>query len=386
VNYDLTSEQQMLVESIQRYIEHAQPFAARRQRVRDGVALDRSAWKTFAEMGWFAAGLSEADGGLGGGAIESALVAEQLAIGQILEPYILCGMLPLRLLQGCSNESAATLAARLLTGEAVIAVALSESNVRGDFSRLTATASPVHDKWILNGHKTLVVGGREADTYIFPCVRDDASRAFSMFLVDSRSAGVSCCGDRLMDWSSGCDVHFENVQVGRDALLSESSEAQRQLQFAVDEAIVGICAEAVGVMQGTVDMTTEYLKTRRQFGVPIGRFQALQHRLADMAIALVQGRSSLYRALQALGTAEETARSAQISGCKSLICEAARWVAAQGIQLHGAIGLTEEYPVGHYFKRMLVLDAVLGGQQYHLRKYAQWMAATAPQFTAGKVR
>jgi alkylation response protein AidB-like acyl-CoA dehydrogenase len=375
MNFDLSGEQQMLQDSVQRFVQKDYTFGHRRKLVAHGNGFSRDMWRTFGEMGWLGVAVPEAFGGPGFTQVESALIAEQLGRALVLEPYVMCGVFPAALVTRCaSGKQRDALLAEIISGETVIAVAHSEREARGVVSHVAATARLMADgAWRLDGHKTLVVGAPAADRLIVVArvaggVRDDSGLA--LFIVDSRAPGVTLEPYRLLDGTPAADLLLANVSVDATAVLGTPGSVLAGLQAAVDEAIVASCAELVGDIDDTVDLTAEYLKTRKQFGVPIGSFQALQHRIADMAIDAMQARATLHRALRAL-TADGETRSVEVSGCKAQTIRSGKFVTQQGIQLHGGYGITDEYKVGHHYRRMLIVDVLFGNMEYHLNRYAR---------------
>jgi alkylation response protein AidB-like acyl-CoA dehydrogenase len=230
----------------------------------------------------------------------------------------------------------------------------------------------------------LVVGAPVADRLIVVArvaggVRDDAGLA--LLVVDPYAAGVTLEPYRLLDGTPAADLVLGGVTVDATAVIGTPGEALEGLQAAVDEAIVAMCAGLVGDIDDTVELTSEYLKTRKQFGVPIGSFQALQHRIADMAIDAMQARATLHRALRAL-TEDSGTRSVEVSGCKAQTIRSGKFVTQQGIQLHGGYGITDEYKVGHHYRRMLIADVLFGNMEYHLNRYARQIQAEARALVA----
>jgi alkylation response protein AidB-like acyl-CoA dehydrogenase len=360
--------------------EHRRKLAAR------GNGFSRDMWRTFGEMGWLGVAVPEAFGGLGFTPVESALIAEQLGRALVLEPYVMCGVFPAALVSRCANgQQRDALLAEIISGETVIAVAHSEREARGVVSHAATTARLVPDgAWRLDGHKTLVVGAPLADRLIVVArvaggVRDDAG--LGLFVVDPHAAGVTLEPYRLLDGTPAADLVLGGVTVDAAAALGTPGEAMEGLQAAVDEAIVATCAELVGDIDDTVELTSEYLKTRKQFGVPIGSFQALQHRIADMAIDAMQARATLHRALRAL-TEDGGTRSVEVSGCKAQTIRSGKFVTQQGIQLHGGYGITDEYKVGHHYRRMLIVDVLFGNMEYHLNRYARQIQVEARALVA----
>ncbi|PRX96944.1 acyl-CoA dehydrogenase family protein [Paraburkholderia sp. BL25I1N1] len=386
MNFDLSDEQQMLQDSAQRFVQKNYTFEHRRTLVARGDGFSREMWRMFGEMGWLGVAVPDAFGGPGFTPVESALIAEQLGRALVLEPYVMCGVFPAALVTYCaSGTQRDDLLAQIISGEALVAVAHSERDARGDVSHVTATASEMGDgNWRLDGRKTLVVGAPVADRVIVVArvaggVRDDAGLA--LFVIDPRARGVMLEPYRLLDGTPAADLVLEGLTVDASAVIGTPGEALQGLQAAVDEAIVASCAELLGDIDDTVELTSEYLKTRKQFGVPIGSFQALQHRIADMAIEAMQARATLHRALRALTEGDAT-RSVQVSGCKAQTIRSSKFVSQQGIQLHGGYGITDEYKVGHHYRRTLISDVLFGNMEYHLKCYARQIQADARALAA----
>ena len=386
MNFDLSDEQQMLQDSAQRFVQKDYTFEHRRKLAAHGGGFSRDMWRAFGEMGWLGVAVPEAFGGLGFTPVESALIAEQFGRGLVLEPYVMCGVFPAALVTRCaSGKQRDELLAEIISGETLIAVAHSEREARGVVSHVSMTAKQAQDgAWRLDGHKTLVVGATMADRLIVVArvaggVRDAAG--LGLFVVDPHAAGVTLEPYRLLDGTPAADLVLASVTVEAKAVIGTPGEALKGLLAAVDEAIVASCAELVGDIDDTVELTAEYLKTRKQFGVPIGSFQALQHRIADMAIDAMQARATLHRALKALSDDNGT-RSVEVSGCKAQTIRSGKFVTQQGIQLHGGYGITDEYKVGHHYRRVLIVDALFGNMEYHLNRYARQVQADARTLAA----
>ncbi|CAB3697662.1 acyl-CoA dehydrogenase family protein [Paraburkholderia rhynchosiae] len=386
MNFDLSDEQQMLQDSAQRFVQKNYTFEHRRSLAAHGDGFSRDMWRMFGEMGWLGVAVPEAFGGLGFTPVESALITEQLGRALVLEPYVMCGVFPAALVTHCaSGAQRDNLLAEIISGEVVVAVAHSERDARGVVSHVTATASQMADgNWRLDGRKTLVVGAPVADRLIVVArvaggARDDAGLA--LFVVDPRAHGVTLEPCRLLDGTPAADLVLVGVTLDASAVIGMPGDALQGLQAAVDESIVASCAELLGDIDDTIELTSEYLKTRKQFGVPIGSFQALQHRIADMAIEAMQARATLHRALRALAEDDAT-RSVQVSGCKAQTIRSSKFVTQQGIQLHGGYGITDEYKVGHHYRRTLISDVLFGNMEYHLKRYAQQIQADARALAA----
>ena len=378
MNFELSDEQRMLQDSAQRFVQKSYTFEHRAKLASQGGAFSRDTWRALGEMGWLGIAVPEALGGLGFSAVETAIVAEQIGRALVLEPYVMCGVFPASLVARCGREEQReTMLAGIVAGETLYAVAHSEREARGQVHHVCATASKIEEgNWRLDGYKTLVVGAPVADR-LFVVARTagvaDDKDGIGIFVVDPAQPGVTLKRCTLLDGTPAADLRLEGVIVRQADMLGEAGCAYEGLQAAVDEAIVAMCAELVGNIEDAIELTSEYLKTRKQFGVAIGSFQALQHRMADMAIDAMQARATLHRALLTLGV-EGPNRSVEISGCKAQTSRSAKFVTQQGIQLHGGYGITNEYKVGHHYRRHLVLDVLFGNMDYHLNRYAGQIA------------
>ncbi|NQE47226.1 acyl-CoA dehydrogenase family protein [Herbaspirillum rubrisubalbicans] len=379
MNFDLTEEQQMLQDSAARYVQRSYPFELRRARANDEGGFRRETWKAIAEMGWLGVAVPEQYGGLGFSPVETGLVAEQLGRALVLEPFVACGVFPAALLvrageggEGGEGGQRAALLEELISGQALFAVAHSERQARGTLASVKTRATNSGDGWRIDGHKTLVVGAPVADKLLVvarTAGADQDPQGLTLFLVDPRGPGVGVVPTRLLDGTPAADIVFDGACLDGSAVVGTVGGALSVLQAAVDEAIVAFNAELVGGMEDTIALCADYLKTRKQFGVAIGSFQALQHRMADMAIELSQARATLHRGWAAL-TQGGAAQGVTVSGCKAQLIRSARFVTTQGIQLHGGYGITDEYKVGHHYRRLLMLDAQFGNMEFHLKRYA----------------
>jgi alkylation response protein AidB-like acyl-CoA dehydrogenase len=388
MNFNLTDEQAMLRDGVQRFVARSCSFE-HRLRLRHDAGFERSTWNAMCELGWLAAAVPSELGGLGFTPVETALIAEELGRGLVLEPLVACGVLPIALVrQLAAPAQQEALLEAISVGEHLFAAALSETDARGDIARIEARAEHLPDgRWRLQGRKTLVVGAPVADRFIVAArVRGAAGDIDGLcgFVVDKAARGLQVEGYKLVDGGPAGDVVLDGLVVEATAALGEPGMAHAGLQAALDEAIVAQCAETVGGLEDVLSLCSDYLKTRRQFGVAIGSFQALQHRMADMAIETMQARASLHRALAALAQPQAPDRSELISGCKAQVMKSAKFVTAQGIQLHGGYGITEEYRVGHHYRRLVQTDALFGGMEHHLQRYARTLqrSARAPAIAA----
>jgi alkylation response protein AidB-like acyl-CoA dehydrogenase len=386
MNFELTKDQQLLEESAERYLQKSYPFEHRNALAQQS-GFSRATWSAFAEMGWLMVTIPEAYSGLGLSAVESALLAEQIGRGLVLEPYTLCGLFPAALVQRCATEpQKQSLLAAIGSGELLIAVAHSEAQSRGELTEVATRARRHAGGYLLSGRKTLVVGGPVADRVLVIARTGGVAgnrSGLSAFLLDPASAGVRLEPYRLLDGTPAADLMLEEAAVPASALLGAEGAAFDALQRAVGEAIVALCAETMGGIEDVMRLTSEHLKTRRQFGVAIGSFQALQHRFADMAIERMLARATLHRALEVLAHPDRSAPGVLIGGCKAQVTRSAKFVTTQGIQLHGGYGITEEYRVGHHWRRLVLTDALFGNVDHHLNRYAQLIRAEARSCASG---
>jgi alkylation response protein AidB-like acyl-CoA dehydrogenase len=384
VNFDLTDDQRMLQEGAARYFEKSYDFKLRLERARHGGGFSRATWQEFADMGWLAAAIPEAHGGLGFGPVEVALIAEEVGRHLVLEPFTACGLYPTKVIQHVATERQQNeLLPTIAAGERLYAVASSEPEARGDLTRIACRAERALDgTWRLDGHKSLVIGAGVAGRMLVfarTSGATGASEGLSVFDIAADVPGAHIEPYVLVDGTPAGDLVLENAAMPAESLVGVEGVAAEGLQRAVDEVIVAQCAESVGSCEDVLALCSEYLKTRKQFGVPIGSFQALQHRMADMAIETSQARASLHRGLQALTAGAPERRSVDVSGVKAQVLKSARFVTQQGIQLHGGYGITEEYRVGHHWRRLLLADSVFGNYAHHLARYARWVQSDAPQ-------
>jgi alkylation response protein AidB-like acyl-CoA dehydrogenase len=375
MEFKLNAEQQLLQDSVRRFVDKACGFDARTAQLRDGDDLRH--WKDMAANGWLAAVLPEAYGGLGGSVADTALIAQQLGRGLLVEPYLGNGVLaPQTLLAAASEDQKTTLLPVIADGARRLALAYSEPGTRSNPALATTRAEAQDGGYRLTGRKTLVLGGAGADAYLVSAVTGDDA-GISLFLVDATSAGLTVTVLPLHDGSQAAELSLDGVSVPAANLVGAIGAGLPALRTGIAHGIAALCAELVGGMERAIEMTAEYLKVRQQFGVAIGTFQALQHRMSDMAADHELARSMLYALLAALENDAPAQRDTIASQAKSLIGRLAKTVCGQAIQLHGGIGMTEECAVGHYFKRAIVADALLGSADQHDMACMQALQAAA---------
>ncbi len=367
MDFSLTHEQQALQDSVRRYAEREYGFEARRKLLASEEGFSRANWLNFAELGWLGAGLPEEAGGFGGGPIENMIILEQMARALMLEPFLSCAVLAVQTIAAqASPEQRETLLTPIIAGATLAAVA------HDDGTGPPTVAVPRGTGFVLNGRKSFVLGGPSADLLLVSARHAPAGNGgVSLFCVDPGAGGVTRHNYHAVDGRRVSDIALVNVEVGREALLGAEGTALAAIELAQDHATIGLCAEAVGAMDAALWRTRDYLKTRRQFGATLSEFQVLQHRMADMLIETELARSMLYRGVAALAEPDPTARRKGVSAAKAFIGEAGYFVGAQAIQLHGAIGVTEEYSIGHYFKRLTLARGLCGTTDAHLARFAR---------------
>ncbi len=374
MDFDFSDEQRLLRDSVDRLLADHYGFARRRQYLAEPEGWSRPMWRHYAELGLLGLPFGEDYGGFGGGAIETMLVMEAFGRALALEPYLATVVLAgsaLRL-AGSDAQKAAILP-QLAAGDAILAFAHGERQARYDLADVLTTAKPKGAGWVINGGKSVVVHGDEADRLIVSARsagdRDDPD-GISLFIVDGNANGVARRAYPMRDGTRAAEIALGGVEVGADAMIGEPGGAFPVIERVVEAGIAAVAAEAVGAMETMQALTLEYLKTRQQFGKPIGQNQALQHRSAEMLVALEQGRSMAMLAAMMVDEADAAERTHNIAMAKVGVGQSARFVSQNAIQLHGGIGMTEEYAVGHYFRRVMVIEHLFGDTAHHLSRIA----------------
>lgn len=378
MDFDLSDEQRMLAESARRYVRERCSLEQKREGARGADGFSRQRWAEFAEMGWLALPVAEDHGGLGGGPVELALLMDEMGRGLVNEPLVDCNVLCGALLAHCEAQGrAGELLEGLVSGNAIATLAHLEGGDRSEYeAAVAATAQRDGNGWRLTGTKHLVRHGHGASHWLVTA-RVDASDGFALFAVDRKAAGVAVNSHRLIDGTNAADLRFNDVALAADALLLAPEHAATALEDALDRALLALCAAAIGSMEAVMAMTADHLKTRVQYGQPLARFQALQHRMAEMFVETDQAQAALYRAIAAVEAGEARARAQAVSAAKWLIARAGLFVTGQGIQLHGGIGTTEEYAVGHHYKALVAFDKRLGDADFHLLRSSDLFEASA---------
>ncbi len=373
MDFTYTEVQQMLQDQVQKFVQKSYDFETRNKIMESDEGYNKEFWQLFAELGWLAVPFSEEDGGLGGSAVDLMVMMEEFGKANLVEPYtstaVLCGTLIAGL---CEGEQKQELIGKIIGGEIQLACAYIEQHSRFNPFNVETTASVDSGDTTLSGKKIGVLNGEAADQFIVIARESGDSldkEGISAFLVAADAEGLSQRSYPTVDGKRAGEIELGNVPV--IARLGIGGAAAGALQRAIDKAMVGVCAEAVGVLESLLQRTVEYSKTRKQFGTSIGTFQALQHRMADMFIECQLARSIVMMAAMSLDSqdsAEEQTRA--VSAAKSRIGKAIKAVGQEAIQIHGGIGMTNELDVGHYFKRVTALDIQFGDGEYHTERYA----------------
>ncbi len=373
MDFSFTEEQTLLRNSVSKYLADNYAFDAWRKFTRTEAGRDPKHWQLLGELGLFGAALPEEHGGLGGGAVESMIIAEELGRALVVEPYVPTVVIGGGFLKyGGSDAQKSEWLNKIAVGETMMSFAFAEAQGRYNLADLTTTAKKQGGSYILNGQKAVAVAAPWADTLVVTARTAGGQRdanGISVFLVDKKSKGLSTRDYPIWDGGRASEVTFENVEVPADRMIGAADAALPLIERVVDEAIAATCADATGAMKVLVDSTVEYSKQRKQFGVPIGKFQVLQHRMVDMFVNYEQAVSITLMVTLKLDESE-TERKKAASAAKAEIGKAGRFVGQGAVQIHGGMGMTDELNVGHYFKRLTMIDALYGSTDHHLKRFA----------------
>ncbi|HEX3417119.1 MAG TPA: acyl-CoA dehydrogenase family protein [Stellaceae bacterium] len=375
MDFDLTDEQRLLRDSVERLLADHYGFDKRRSYLAEPEGWSRGLWAQYAELGLLGLPFPEDHGGFGGGPIEVMLVMEAFGRVLALEPYlatVVLGGTALRV-AGSEGQKSAILP-QIAEGNMILAFAHGERQARYDLSDVLTTAKPKGGGWALDGAKSVVPHGDSAQRLIVSArtarERDDPD-GITLFLVDAAANGVARRGYPMRDGTRAAEISLSGVQVGEEDVLGEVGAGFPIIERVVEAGIAATCAEAVGAMEAMQAMTLEYLKTRTQFGRPIGQNQVLQHRATEMLMELERGRSMAMLAAMMVEEPDAAERAHNIAMAKVGVGQASKFVSQNAIQLHGGIGMTEEYAVGHYFRRCMVIEHTFGDTAHHLSRLAE---------------
>lgn len=373
MDFSFTEEQVLLRNSVGRFLADQYGFETFKKVSRSEPGWRRDCWKQFAELGLLGASLPEAYGGLGGGSVETMIVMEEFGRRLVVEPYVQTVVVGANFVNfGGTEAQKKEWLSKIAAGDTVIAFAFVEPQGRYNFADIATVAKKQGWSYILNGQKSVVLGAPWADTLLVSARTTGAQRdekGISVFLVDKKAKGISCRDYPTIDGLRASEIAFENVEVPAANIVGEPDGGLSLIEKVADFAIAAHCSEAVGAMKVLLDTTVEYSKTRKQFGVPIGKFQVLQHRMVDMFMNCEQSASITLMVTLKLEE-NEVERKKAASAAKVQIGKAGRFVGQNAVQIHGGMGMTDELNVGHYFKRVTMIDTLYGNVDHHLRRYA----------------
>ncbi len=373
MDFSLTEIQSMLADSVEKFINNDYDFETRQKYAGSETGYSADVWQTFSDLGWTAVSLREEDGGFDGGPVETMILMQQFGRGLVVEPYLANIILAAGVLRRSATELQRTKWLHpVVSGELQAALAFVEPQSRYDITNIETTAQADGDDWVLNGAKGVVLNGGNAGLLIIPARTAGDSTSpdgITLFAVGGMSDGVSVNAYPTVDGHQAAEISLDNVRVGGDAVLGEVGNAYATLQATIDEATLAVCAEAVGIMRSLTDKTVEYAKNRIQFGVPIGSFQALQHRMVDMLTACEQSYSLLIWATMENADGGDDAKRA-VNALKYQIGTAGKLVGEEAVQIHGGMGMTWDLDVAHLFKRLTAIGQMFGNADWHLDKLA----------------
>jgi pimeloyl-CoA dehydrogenase small subunit len=375
MDFDFSDEQRMLKDSVEQLITERYDFEQRKKYMKEEAGYSRSQWEQYAEMGLLGLPFDERHGGVGGGPVETMIVMEAFGRGLVLEPYLATVVLGGGLVNlGGNDAQRAAILPRIADGSLLLAFAHSEAQSRYDLGDVATTAKRDADGWILDGEKSFVGHGNCADKLVVSAriSGDRNSReGIALFLVDAKAPGVSRKSYETQDGLRAAQIKLSGVKVASNDAIGDPGKALPLIERIADNALAAVAAEAVGAMAAAQEVTMEYLRTRKQFGVAIGSFQVLQHRAVDILVSLEQARSMALYATMMVNDPDPEERSKAISAATVQIRRSGKFVGQQVVQLHGGIGMTLEYKIGHYFKRLTAMESLLGDTDHHLAALAR---------------
>jgi alkylation response protein AidB-like acyl-CoA dehydrogenase len=376
MNFEFSDEQRQLHDTVNRYLTEQYTFEKFRAINASPAGWDKAAWAGLADLGVLALNVPAAQGGLGFGPLETLSVMGACGRSLLLEPFLSSAVIATAVLRAFDDAEAAELLTRMASGEAIAVLAHYEPDSRFETRWVTTRAQKSDDHYLLDGHKAVVLHAGAADTLLISARtvgEPNDAHGVSLFRVPRDSKGLTLDVYPTIDGQRAADVYLKGVQVPAGSRLGAEGAALPAIDAALDIGLAALCAEAVGVMQALVDATVAYVQSRQQFGTPIGRFQALQHRIADMLIHLEQARSMSYLAALRCTDENVTERRRALSAAKALVGQSCRFVGQQAVQLHGGMGMTDELIVSHWFKRLTAAELMFGDSDTHLQRYAALM-------------
>ena len=378
MDFNFTEEQTAVQDTLRRFIAKDYGFEQRRALAKSAEGFSRAHWRQFAELGLLALPFPEEFGGMNGNAVDTMLVMEAFGRGLVIEPYVATVILAGGLIRDAGSQAQKKdLLPAIAGGELLMALAHCEPGTRYELNHVAMAARPDGSGWKLSGAKAVVLGGGAADKLIVLARTSGGPRdkdGISLFVVNRNTPGVSVRSYPTQDGARAAEIKFDGVSIGSEALIgSKGGGALPVIERALDYGIAALCAEAVGAMVALNEATLEYLKTRKQFGTPIGRFQSLQHRMVDMVIATEQARSMATLAAVKVDSSDAAERRRAVSAAKAYVGQQLRYVGQQAVQLHGGMGVVDELNVAHYFKRLTMINATFGDADHHLGLFSDML-------------
>ena len=377
MDFSFTEEQTLLQDSLKRFVQKEYAFEKRKAILNSPEGFSREIWEQLADMGVLGLPFAEEYGGFGGGAAETLIVMQAIGSGLLLEPYLATVVLGGGLVQALGERPQKQMLAEVAEGKLLLAFAHGEPRSRYSLSQVETRAQKVGKAdgagWTISGSKAVVLNGAQADRLIVSARSGGAGdeAGISLFVVERGAAGVTLRDHPTIDGVRAAEIKLNGVRVAADALLGPAGGAFDAIERATDAGAAALCAEAVGVMEALAAQTLEYIKTRQQFGQPIGRFQVLQHRAADMFIHCELSKSMALLAAMKLGDADARERRRAVSAAKAHIGRSGRFVAQAAIQMHGGMGVSDELPASHYAKRLTMIDFWLGDTEHHIGRFGR---------------
>ncbi len=373
MDFSFSDEQTLLADSVEKFVQNDYSFDARRAITETDAGFSADNWRTFAELGWLGVPFPEADGGFGGRAVDTMILMEQFGKGLVVEPYLASVILAggaLKIAGSAAQKE--ELLAGLIDGSRQAALAFAEPQGRFNLADLTTSATADGDGFRLSGYKCVVLNGPAADFFVVTARTSGEQRdqdGVSLFVVPADAQGVSRRDYPTVDAFRASEVTFDNVALDAQALLGTLGAGYPVIEQVIDEGILAVGSEAVGCMEVLYKDTVEYCKTREQFGQPIGKFQVLQHRMVDMFMEHEQSKSLMYMAAMRMDEGYDDEARKAVSAFKVQVGKSGRFVAQGAVQLHGGMGMTDELNVGHYFKRLTMIDTLFGNVDFHLKRF-----------------
>ena len=373
MDFSFSDEQTLLQESVSRFITNDYGFEERQKHSRSDLGYSEENWKTFAELGWLGVPFAEGAGGFGGGAVETMLMMEEFGKGLVVEPYlatvVACGA---ALDAAGSDDQQTAYIPEIINGSKLWALAFAEPQGRFNLADLVTVASSDKDRYLLSGHKAVVINGPNADYFIVSARTSGEQRdqeGVTLFIVPADAAGLTRRDYPTVDGQRACELILDQVELADSNILGEEGHGLTVLQQAIDFATLAIGSEAVGCMEVLYKDTVEYCKNREQFGQPIGKFQVLQHRMVDMFMEHEQSKSLMFMAAMRWDEGYGPEAQKAVSAFKVQVGKSGKFVGQSAVQLHGGMGMTDELNIGHYFKRLTIIDTMFGNVDHHLKRF-----------------